>query len=148
MIKALFQSLMKILWEEKLVLSTPKVLKDTIPSRKIFIIKRNIKSNFIKALKENSHNLFAGTKYHLRKEFFDQEIDVLFIDEASQVSVADVVAMGKCAKNIVLVGDQQQLAMPSRAVHPGKINKSILEFLVEDDTISVSYTHLTLPTKA
>jgi len=92
--------------------------------------------NFIKALKENSHNLFAGTKYHLRKEFFDQEIDVLFIDEASQVSVADVVAMGKCAKNIVLVGDQQQLAMPSRAVHPGKINKSILEFLVEDDTIS------------
>ena len=60
----------------------------------------------------------------------------MFIDEASQVSVADVVAMGKCAKNIVLVGDQQQLAMPSRAVHPGKINKSILEFLVEDDTIS------------
>ena len=44
--------------------------------------------------------------------------------------------MGKCAKNIILVGDQQQLGMPTKAVHPGQTNKSALEFLIESDTIS------------
>ena len=50
--------------------------------------------------------------------------------------MADVVAAGKCAKNIILVGDQQQLGMPTKAVHPGQTNKSALDFLIEVDTIS------------
>ena len=92
--------------------------------------------DFIKALKDKTHNLFAGTSRHLTKGFFDQKLDFLFIDEASQVSLADVVATGKCAKNIILVGDQQQLGMPTKAVHPGQTNKSALDFLIEADTIS------------
>ena len=46
-------------------------------------------------------------------------IDYLFIDECSQVSLADVEAMSNCTKNIILVGDQQQLGMPTKALHPG-----------------------------
>ena len=98
--------------------------------------KYNGEKDFIKALKDKTHNLFAGTSRHLTKDFFDQKLDFLFIDEASQVSLADVVAAGKCAKNIILVGDQQQLGMPTKAVHPGQTNKSALDFLIEADTIS------------
>ena len=91
---------------------------------------------FLEALKHNSHSLFAGTVYHFSNNFYDQQLDVLFIDESSQVSIADVCSMGRCAKNLVLVGDSQQLAMPIRAKHPGDSGKSCLDYLIDQDTIS------------
>lgn len=97
--------------------------------------KNNEDKDFIKALRDNSHNIFGGTKYHFRKEFFDEKLDYLFVDECSQVSLADVVAMSKCTKNIILVGDQQQLGMPTKALHPGETKKSALEYLIPSDTI-------------
>ena len=41
-------------------------------------------------------------------------VDVLFVDEAGQKSLADVVAVSGAARNIVLLGDPQQLAQPSQ----------------------------------
>jgi uncharacterized protein len=40
--------------------------------------------------------------------------DYLFIDEAGQVSLANAVAAGVSARNLVLVGDQMQLSQPTR----------------------------------
>ena len=77
-----------------------------------------------------SSNLFAGTAWLFADERFDGVLDYLFIDEAGQVSVANVVAMGTAAKNIVLVGDQMQLGQPIQGVHPGEAGFSILEFLL------------------
>ena len=57
-------------------------------------------------------------------------LDYLFIDEAGQVSVANVIAMGTSARNIVLVGDQMQLGQPIQGVHPGEAGLSILDFLL------------------
>ena len=48
-----------------------------------------------------------------------EQLDFLFVDEAGQVSLANVVAMGTCARNIVLLGDQMQLGQPIQGVHPG-----------------------------
>ena len=45
----------------------------------------------------------------------DQQLDVLFVDEAGQVALANLVAAGTSARNIVLLGDQMQLASRSRA---------------------------------
>ncbi len=40
-------------------------------------------------------------------------------------------------KNIVLVGDQQQLGQPTQGSHPNDSGKSVLDYLLEDnDTIS------------
>jgi uncharacterized protein len=77
-----------------------------------------------------SSDLFAGTAWLFADERFDGVLDYLFIDEAGQVSVANVVAMGTAAKNIVLVGDQMQLGQPIQGVHPGEAGLSILEFLL------------------
>jgi uncharacterized protein len=80
--------------------------------------------------------LFAGTKWHICKPYYNKKIDYLFIDEAGQISLSDVVAMGPSCKNIVLVGDQMQLGQPSKGVHPGDSGKSILDYLLGDlDTI-------------
>ena len=63
---------------------------------------------------------------------FDEAFDYLFVDEAGQVSVGNLVAMGLAARNIVLLGDQMQLSQPSQVTHPGQSGRSVLEFLLDD----------------
>jgi uncharacterized protein len=57
-------------------------------------------------------------------------LDYLFVDEAGQVSVANLVAAGMAARNIVLIGDQMQLAQPLQGSHPGASGQSALEYLL------------------
>lgn len=74
--------------------------------------------------------LMAGSAWLFADPSFDQHLDYLFIDEAGQVAVANLIAMGTAAKNIVLVGDQMQLGQPIQGVHPGDAGLSILDFLL------------------
>ncbi|MFV3073153.1 TM0106 family RecB-like putative nuclease [Niveispirillum fermenti] len=77
------------------------------------------------------HRLAAGTAWHFAREELDQAFDYLFIDEAGQVSLANIVAMGMAARNIVLVGDQMQLSQPIKGTHPGGSGQSALDHLLE-----------------
>ena len=92
---------------------------------------------FMDALKElNVGQIYAGTKYHLASTFYDEKIDYLFIDEAGQVSLADLISIGNVAKNIILIGDQNQLGQPIKGTHPNESGQSILDYLLEGkDTI-------------
>jgi len=92
--------------------------------------------DFIDGLNSNNTLIYAGTKYHFSSNYYDSKLDYLFIDEAGQVSLADIIAIGSVAKNIVLIGDQLQLGQPIKGSHPGESGKSILDFLLEGkDTI-------------
>lgn len=75
-------------------------------------------------------SLLAGSAWLFAHERFDRYLDYLVIDEAGQVSVANVIAMGTAARNIVLVGDQMQLGQPIQGVHPGNAGLSVLDFLL------------------
>ena len=55
-------------------------------------------------------DLTAGTAWHFARDEHERTLDFLFIDEAGQVSLADALAMATAARNVVLVGDPQQLA--------------------------------------
>jgi uncharacterized protein len=57
-------------------------------------------------------------------------VDVLFIDEAGQMSLADVLAVSAGAKSLVLLGDPQQLEQPQQASHPPGAGASALEHLL------------------
>ena len=59
------------------------------------------------------------------------KLDYLFIDEAGQVPVANLVGMSRCAKNIVLMGDQMQLPQPTQGSHPDESGNSILDYLLQ-----------------
>jgi uncharacterized protein len=61
----------------------------------------------------------------------DQSLDYLFVDEAGQLSLANLVAAGQSARNLVLVGDQMQLAQPIQGSHPGESGQSALEYLLQ-----------------
>jgi uncharacterized protein len=76
-------------------------------------------------------NLFAGTAWLFASANFDGILDHLFIEEAGQVSLANVVAMGGSTKNLVLVGDQMQLGQPTQAIHPGDSGLSALDYLLQ-----------------
>jgi superfamily I DNA and/or RNA helicase len=58
------------------------------------------------------YNLVAGTAWLFLDPRLDQMLDYLFVDEADQVSLGNLTAMGLAAQNLVLVGDQMQLAQP------------------------------------
>lgn len=76
--------------------------------------------------------LVAGTAWLFAREDHDRQFDFLFIDEAGQVSLADLVAAGSSAKNIVLVGDPMQLAQPVQGVHPAGSDASALSHVLGD----------------
>lgn len=78
----------------------------------------------------NEYQLVAGTAWLFADPDMDQQLDFLFVDEAGQVALANLVAMGTSAKNIVLLGDQMQLGQPIQGVHPGRSGESSLEFLL------------------
>ncbi|MGH7727575.1 MAG: TM0106 family RecB-like putative nuclease [Vulcanimicrobiaceae bacterium] len=56
--------------------------------------------------------------------------DYLFVDEAGQVALADVMACGQAAENLVLIGDPLQLAQVSQGSHPAGSGASVLEHLL------------------
>lgn len=92
----------------------------------------NIKTVFDSADVSSQHRLVAGTVFHFSRDDQRGQFDYLFIDEAGQVSLGNLVAMGSAAANIVLVGDQMQLPQPVQGVHPGATALSSLEYLLED----------------
>jgi uncharacterized protein len=80
--------------------------------------------------------LVAGTAWLFSKEGFDQALDVLLVDEAGQVSIADALAVGLAARNLVLLGDPQQLPQVVQGTHPEGAAASVLEHLLgEHDTV-------------
>ena len=74
--------------------------------------------------------LAAGTAWHFCREEFDGTLDYLFVDEAGQISLADALALATSARNVVLLGDPQQLAQVSQGRHPEGSAASILEHLL------------------
>ena len=77
--------------------------------------------------------LIAGTSFLFSREELDGHVDTLFVDEAGQVSLADVLAVGCSARNVVLLGDPNQLAQVSQGSHPPGASASVLQHLLGDD---------------
>ncbi len=75
--------------------------------------------------------LVAGTAWLFSRLEADQYLDYLFVDEAGQVSLANLIAVGTSAKNLVLLGDQMQLGQPTQGVHPGRSGDSSLDYLLD-----------------
>ena len=78
------------------------------------------------------YQLIAGTAWLFSDPDLDRRLDWLFVDEAGQMSLANVVATGVSARNIVLVGDQMQLSQPVKGAHPGGSGVSALDHLMGD----------------
>jgi len=74
--------------------------------------------------------IVGATAWCFSRPDLDDRFDHLFVDEAGQVSLANLVATSRCAENVVLLGDPAQLAQPLRGVHPGDSGRSALEYVL------------------
>jgi predicted RecB family nuclease len=90
----------------------------------------NVVSNAAITRAQPQPQLLAGTAWLLARSDFTETFDYLFIDEAGQVSLANTIAMGMCAKNLILLGDQMQLGQPIQGAHPGRSGESALDYLL------------------
>ena len=75
-------------------------------------------------------NVLGGTAWLWARPEFAGAVDVLFVDEAGQMSLANVLAVSGAAKSIVLLGDPQQLDQPQKGSHPDGVNVSALEHIL------------------
>lgn len=66
-------------------------------------------------------------------------LDLLVVEEAGQYSLANTIAVAPAARNLLLLGDPQQLPQVSQGTHPEPVDTSALGWLVD--------SHHTLPTE-
>ena len=92
---------------------------------------RHVKGNK-EARDAYANGVVGGTAWLFTLPEWEGVLDFLFIDEAGQVSLANAVAMARCAKNIVLLGDQMQLEQPIQGTHPGDAGLSSLQYALKD----------------
>jgi hypothetical protein len=72
----------------------------------------------------------AGTAWLWACPDATESVDVLFIDEAAQMLLADVLAASQAAKSIVLLGDPRQLEQPMQGTHPEGVDASALDHIL------------------
>jgi uncharacterized protein len=83
-------------------------------------------------------NLIGGTAWLWAKQEMRQNpVDVLIVDEAGQLALADAVASANGARSMLLLGDPLQLSQVAKAEHPGGSGASILQHVLGE--------HLTVP---
>ncbi len=58
-------------------------------------------------------------------------LDLLVVEEAGQFSLANTVAVARAARNLLLLGDPQQLPQVSQGTHPEPVDGSALAWLVD-----------------
>ncbi len=84
---------------------------------------------------DDPFNLVAGTAWLWSRADMVRSVDLLFIDEAGQFSLANALAVAPAAPRLVLLGDPQQLNQPQKGIHPPGTEVSVLEHLAREDGI-------------
>ena len=86
----------------------------------------------LEALTTGDAQLAAGTTWLWCREDMVGSVDLLFIDEAGQFSLADALAVAPAADSLVLLGDPKQLDRPQQGVHPPGSDVSALGHILGD----------------
>ncbi len=87
------------------------------------------------ALTSGTAQVAAGTAWLWARPEFDRSIDTLFVDEAGQMSLANVLAVSGAARNLVLLGDPQQLSQVRKGAHPPGADASSLEQVLAGEPV-------------
>jgi uncharacterized protein len=86
----------------------------------------------LEALQSGEAQVLGGTSWLWARPDLARAVDALFVDEAGQVSLANVLAVSRAARSVVLLGDPQQLEQPVKGSHPEGVGASALEHILGD----------------
>ncbi|MEZ5285542.1 MAG: AAA family ATPase [Vicinamibacterales bacterium] len=90
----------------------------------IALLEGNVEA--LAAITSGEVHVLGGTPWMWSREEFQSSVDVLFVDEAGQMSLASALAVSHAADSLVLLGDPQQLDQPQKASHPDGVGVSAL----------------------
>jgi predicted RecB family nuclease len=82
------------------------------------------------ALASGEVNVMGGTAWLWTRPELARSVDVLFVDEAGQMSLANALAVTHATRSLVLLGDPQQLEQPKKGTHPEGVGVSALQHLL------------------
>ena len=90
----------------------------------------------VAALADGTIQVLGATAWCWARPDFEQSVDVLIVDEAGQMSLANVLATAPAARSLVLLGDPQQLEQPLQSSHPEGSEVSALYHVLDgEDTM-------------
>jgi predicted RecB family nuclease len=89
----------------------------------------------VDALDAGDVDLVAGTSWLFARPELAGRLDVLVVDEAGQLSLANTLAVSRAAANLVLLGDPQQLRQPGRGIHPDGADVSALQHVLGEEEV-------------
>jgi uncharacterized protein len=84
----------------------------------------------VRMLDTREADVVGGTAWLWARLDMAASVDVLFVDEAGQVSLANAIAASAAASSMVLLGDPQQLDQPLKGSHPEGVQLSALQHLL------------------
>lgn len=96
--------------------------------------------------KTSRYQIIAGTPFFWSREEMQSRVDYLFVDEAGQLSLVDTLAAAGAARNLVLMGDPQQLKQPIQGMHPEGTALSSLEHILNGESTIPEDMGIFLPT--
>lgn len=79
----------------------------------------------------NGVNVGGGTAWLWARQDAAEVLDVLMVDEAAQMSLANVLAVSQAARTVILIGDPQQLDQPMQGSHPDGADVSSLNHILD-----------------
>jgi predicted RecB family nuclease len=80
-------------------------------------------------------DVVGGTAWLWSRADLEASVDVLFVDEAGQFSLANAIAVAPAGRSLVLLGDPQQLEQPLQGSHPPGAGRSALGHVLGDDAV-------------
>ncbi len=87
----------------------------------------------------------CGTAWLWAEDTSREVLDYLFVDEAGQMSLSHVLAASRATRNMILLGDPQQLEQPQKGAHPEGSDIAGLAYLLENNPTMPEGRGLFLP---
>jgi predicted RecB family nuclease len=128
-IRTLFEKVKTLCNEEQLNIEFVHKITDKSETPIPYITEVTESKKALAALDEGK--IVGGTAWLWADDNSRETLDYLFIDEAGQMSLSHALAASRAAKNLVLLGDPQQLEQPQKGSHPEGSDVAALTYLLE-----------------
>jgi hypothetical protein len=94
-----------------------------------FVAAMEAAASLAAALQGGQIQIAAGTTWLWADPAMASSVDVLLVDEAGQMSLANAVTVAHATRSLAFLGDPRQLDQPRKGVHPDGAEVSVLEHL-------------------